>query len=194
MSEEKEVKDVQANVQETEQLQKEVKDIEDTPISASTLSQVIQNIHLCLEDARDLITKYQKKFRDLSDKEAMVLDIQKKNSDKERSLVDRESAVSKVENVQALHTQAEHLMDTAQARLKSAVEAEAELRRVTSEETQKLNDTRLLTQREAQAVERQKKAIDDEVSKRVQEFLLKAGLIKPAAEAVVPITLEEPKG
>jgi hypothetical protein len=66
-------------------------------------------------------------------------------------------------------------MESANIRIQTAAQAEKDLNIRTQKEHADLDNKRELTRREVAAQEKQKKAIEDEVSKRVREVLKTAG-------------------
>lgn len=148
---------------------------EDTPAIA-TLSSLVNDLHKTLDDARSIIVKYNQRTESIDVREKNVLQREVSADSKLKDISSRESACQKVENVQKLASDAQALMDSANLRLNEATEAERTLRQHTEEQTSLLREESLKTQKEVEALTKQKNKNDEEVAKRVAQVLSNMGI------------------
>lgn len=172
MSENKEVEQVE-DVKQVEQVS--VPEVAEDLPAVATLSSLIIDLHTVLDEARNLIVRYQQALGQLVDREKSIVSRETSVQGRESNLLNREEACNKVENLVSLESNAKALLDTANLRINAAVEAERSLNLATQQETAKLADLRILAQREANAVVEQRKAIESEVSDRVTKTLQSMG-------------------
>ena len=140
------------------------------------MDKILQDLQQLLDRARNLIREYEGKLQTLKDEKKALDELRTNHDFNVHSLNERELAVKHIENVVELHTNAQQMHQDAQGRLITALEAERWLKTLTDEETQKLVNLREITNREAKAVDVQRKSIEDEVSKRVQQVLKNMGV------------------
>ena len=135
-----------------------------------------------LNDAHEEIQKIEKEARErLADvlvRENRVILREKKVAEDEATMGDREAAVSKIESVVALKKEAEELMAKAQALMESATGAQKELDKNTKISTDTINDLRSIARKEQDNVDKRRRELDDEVSKRVEQCLINMGIRK----------------
>lgn len=144
-------------------------------IAQNTLNSLIISLHSILDQARDIVVKHNQKMTALDEKHKSISNREVSVNDQANSLKEREAAVAKVENIQKLYQEATALMDSANSRINAASEAERALATRKSEHESKVAEDAKQTQLEANNVLKQRKAIDQEVTKRVNEFLVANG-------------------
>ncbi len=142
----------------------------------------MQDVLNKLGEAHDEIQKIDKESREkLAEvllREARSFKKEKELNEKESMLNEREAAVSKIESVVALKQEATDLMDKAQKLNESVIEAQKQLNADTKAANDKLVDLRETARREQENVDRQKKEIEEEVGRRVQQCLINMGIKK----------------
>lgn len=148
--------------------------------STATLRSLINDLHITLDEARNVIVKYQQRSIGLDERESNVLNREVSVDSRSKDLKAREAACEKVENIQSTAITAQKLMDQANLRSNEATEAERRLKTSTEEQASLMREERLQTQKEANALETQRKQLDEEVSKRVAKVLLDMGIKQPA--------------
>lgn len=173
-------------------------DVNESVPEHNTIINLVNGLHRLMDDARSIVLKYQQKSSLLDQREKNVSAKEVAVAGLSSKLMEREDACKKVENVVKLHADATSLSNSAQSRLNAATEAEQRLRQVMEEENSKIREARLQMQKESTALEAQRKRIDDEVSKRVQEILGKMGIFQPVAaapvekpEVTIPVTEDQ---
>lgn len=144
----------------------------------ATITSLVQSLHQAIDDARTIVLKYQQRSNILDQREKDVLFREVTVDSRSKDLAGRESECAKVENIQKLAKDAQAFHDSASLRLNAAVEAERSLARAKSEHDSKTSEDRKQTQMEANNVLKQRSAIDAEVNKRVNAFLVSNGFKK----------------
>lgn len=145
-----------------------------------TLSKIVGQVSDALHRSNDLIISYQDKLKLVKDREIAVIDRENILAKQINDFSIRESEVSKVENVVSLKSEADKLIIEGK-NIKSANDNDRKsFESYKSGETSRLNELRLTVQRESDNVLEARKQIDEEVSKRVSEVLVKMGIKKVA--------------
>lgn len=152
-----------------------------------TIHGLISNLHKILDDAQIVVNQYHKKSNAIDSREKNVLARELNIGAREKSLVEREAACKDVEDLKALRKQANTAMDAANLRLQAAHDAEKHLSTSTQEQKSLLQEQSATTQREANNVLVQRKAIEKEVATRVQAILSSMGLNPQAALPIPPV-------
>lgn len=147
--------------------------------SAATLSSMVLRLNDLMSDLRDLAVIYRTKHSELISKHSLVSDHLQDIEERESALKARESNVAHIENVQKMFDDAKDLHNSANLRLNDAVEAERSLKRATQKFNEKMSEMRLEIEKQSKAIETQRKSIEQQVSKRVNDIIK---TIKPEAE------------
>lgn len=98
--------------------------------------------------------------------------------ERELSLAERESAVVKIENVVELKRQSDESMNTAQSLMDKLTEDKKQFESDSKIQMDKIRDERQLSRKEQENVDNQKKDMDKEITKRVEQCLLNMGIKK----------------
>ncbi len=138
--------------------------------------QVLLDLHSTLEKARSLVKECDQRLRMVIEREKDVILLQHKLDENTKNIQQREAECSKVENVVKIHKEATERYDAANLRVNAAAEAERKLNAAVDLQSKKDQETRLELEKKAKINETRAKSIDDEVTKRVQEILKKAGI------------------
>lgn len=162
-----------------EQIKEEVvEEVQEEVVSSARLSSLVIDLHKVLEEARNVISRYQQKSNSIDEREKKVLARELSITAIEKDLITREDACQKVEDVVSMQKNAQALLDSANLRINAAVEAEKLLSQHTSEQGQIIANDRILAKTEANNVLKQRQDIENEVSRRVDDFLTKNGFKK----------------
>ena len=123
-----------------------------------------------------IISEHKQKLQFITEEKQRLQKMRDDLDDQHHGMEAREIECKKVENAVNLHKEATALMESANARLQVAVQAEKDLKTHTEKEHAELDNKRELTRREVAAQEKQKKSIDDEVKKRLKDIMDKMGI------------------
>lgn len=143
-----------------------------------TLDGIIVELHNALDQAQSLISRYNVLFNTLTVREENVNSKEVNVSIREKVIGAREDGCKKIEDVIKLKKDAQALLDSANLRLNEAVAAEKALATHTQEQMGKLQETRLLAQKEQDNVNKQREDVEKEISARVDSFLIEHGFKK----------------
>lgn len=139
---------------------------------------ILLDMHAILDRCRILQKDLDQKIRQANESAVENRKFKESLDEQAKGMVSREAACKKVEDIQKLHKDAIARHDAANLRVNASVEAEKALNKRVAEENSKLDQKRHAQAKEAQNNERRAKQIDDEVNKRVNEFLVKNGFKK----------------
>ena|SRR5277367_5937928 len=140
------------------------------------MDQLFIELREILSKGKGLINEYNQKISILKEEEARLIALKKELDYVSESLNARESACAKVENVVSIHAEGKKLHEQANLRIQEAVSSENKLKQASSITHQELDNKRELIRREELGLEKRKKSMDEEVSKRVQETLKRVGI------------------
>ncbi len=163
-------------------MEEQVEEIKEDVVSTATLTSLIVDLHTVLDAARNVIVKYQKRSNDIDIREKNILNRELINSQKEKELDVRKSHYDGIDDVIKLKEDAKALIDESHLRLKASVEAQSKLNESTEAQRKELSEKTLITQRESNALENNRKNIEQEVCKRVTKVLHDLGIVKPPVE------------
>lgn len=136
---------------------------------------ILLDLHAILDRARNLSRQYEVNISSMKSREAFLQKQKDEVDAKYHDIEARDIECKKVENAQKLMKDAQNLHNSANLRTNALAEAERAHKQYVATENANIDNNRQLMVREAAAVEKQKKAIEDEVSKRVQAVLKTAG-------------------
>ena len=140
------------------------------------MEEVLSQLNTVLQEGNSTLASI-KKDREILNAEKYLHEERSKDLDnRENLLVEREKAVASIEDLVSFKKDAKELMDNALISLGDIKEQTKAFEAYKQLETSKLNNLRDITNREVNSLQSFKKSIDDEVNKRVQEFLKKIGV------------------
>ena len=140
--------------------------------------QIMLDLHAVLDRCRSLTKQLEQKLREANESVESNKKIKADLDAQVEGMQAREAACQKVENVQALHKDATVRHDAANTLVNAAAQAEKDLKAHVLEENSKLDEKRKLCARESEALVKRKKQLDDEVTARVDAFLIANGFKK----------------
>jgi len=140
------------------------------------MEQLLADLRAAYARGTELIAEYQKKLGFVIEEKKRLDQIRESLDAKHHEIEAREAECQKVENIQKLHSDATDLHNTANLRSNAAGEAEKSLQQQRDLISQEIANKRELLRKEDLAVQKQKKTIDDEVKKRLQDILDKMGI------------------
>lgn len=179
-----EVKEV-VPVENNDQAIEEVEEVKEHIPSQASISSLIIQLHQVMDDARNLVSQNRQYLEQIKEREQVVSEKEQSVSSREKGIIGREEACQKIENVISMQKNAKDLLDSANLRINQAAEAERKLNQSVQEQTEKISQDRLLAQKEANNVIQQRRDIDKEVTKRVNDCLKNLGF--PQGEVAAPI-------
>lgn len=153
-------------------------------VRAATITGIVGKLHDLLLECSNMIGLYKQKHAVLADQEEAVAAKKKDLESLNNSLFEREATVRRVEDIINMHGQALAMQDRYTRGLNDLEDAKTFHKREVGLFKDQQTEERESTRREAEAVLKQRKNIDQEVAKRVQTTLVSMGLVKPLDESL----------
>ena len=142
------------------------------------MEKLLLDLHSYLDRARSLNKEYEARLRAINERESLSVNKENELNERHKGIEARESECQKVENVVKLHKEAMELHASANIRIQAAAQAEKDLKQHTDIVNQQIDEKRKLMAKESENNLKRAKTIDDEVSKRVETFLVQNGFKK----------------
>lgn len=148
--------------------------------AVNTFANLMFGLSTLVHQAHELIHDYKIKHAALHEKNQAVMADKRAIAEVKQTLNAREDACRKVEDVVQLQKDAQALMDSASLRLQNATAAENKLKADTDRIMGEIREERAVAQRESQNIANQRKALDEEVNKRVAAIM--SNVTKPVEQ------------
>lgn len=142
------------------------------------MQRILQELGGVLEHAKQLVADYQKDHGAVKEYDRVLKAKDAKLQEREKSVSEREAKVGDIEYSTRLRVDAEKILADAKDRLAAAAEEEAKLKGSIKDQMEELATRRSEIAQESANVEKNRKAIDQEVEKRVNECLEKMNIKK----------------
>ena len=136
-----------------------------------TLKKITETLHDSIKNAHEVVGTYQEKLKNVIERENSVKN-QRISLDKDMSeFSDRQRAVADIENVVALNKQAQESILKTNNLMAQYNEDKKRFEEYKRSETERLTNIRINTQKESDLLVEQRKSIENEVNRRVAEFI-----------------------